>query len=180
MHYVNKSAHIVYTMVLSKSESPRKIPVAVVESGANTFTATQHLLPNTRGETVFDLDKVEIQLDPQVPAAADDWGQYRIQIQRDTGAAPAAMLGNNDDRVLYNATVSMASGTQADDITDVYAAEIGKEHVGYAEYIANDSVYVCVEGTALGGAVTLRGRLIGSIEKLNNQQIMALLTSQLD
>ncbi len=166
--------------VLKEGDTPRRVSLLVTESAANTFTAAQHNLPNARGDTVYDLDKVDVRFVVVNPAAADDFGQYRIQLQRDTGSTPAAFLNSGDQNLLYEAEVLIASGTEAADITMFEIQEIGKDHVGWAEYIANDTVWLCVAGVALASAVVIRGKLTGSVEKLSDKALGALLLSQID
>ena len=166
--------------VLKEGDIPRKIPLLVTEDAANTFTTTQILLPNVKGETVFDLDKVQLNLKPIIPAAVDDWGEYTVQIVRDTGTVPTAILSVEDSRVLYHAVVRTTSGTEAADLIFIDRDEIGKNHLGYAEYIANDSLYMSVLGDAQAVATVVAGWMIGSVEKLTALQVMALLTSQLN
>ncbi len=166
--------------VLKENETPRKIGLQVVESAANTFTAQEILLPNTKGETVFDLDRVEINYAIPIPAAVDDLSSVAVQIQRNTGPTPTALLNLNDQNLLYNADYFVASGTEAADITFAFLQEMGRDHAGWAEYIANDSVWLVVVGNANAAAQTIRGRLIGSIEKLDAKAVTALLLSQID
>lgn len=178
--YFQKYAGETCKMVLKEKDTPRRIGLSVVESAANTFTAQLILLPNSKGESVFDLDKVQLALNPATPAAVDDYGSYRVQIQKDTGTTPAAILGQNDSRVLYDGQVSIASGTEAADFTMIDRHLIGESHEGYAEYIANDQFWLVIQGTAMAAAVTVQGWAIGSVETLTIVQITALLVAQLD
>lgn len=166
--------------VLTEKETPRKIPIVVTESAANTFTQALIQLPNTKGETLFDLDFVNIRLPSNIPAAVDDTGSYRVQIQRDTGTPPTAMINFDDQRVLYDATVEVHSGTEAADIDMIVRDVHGASHAGFAEYVANDTVYFCVQSTAMAAATVIRGKLVGSIESLTTKEITALLLSQLN
>ena len=165
---------------LKESDTPRKVPVVVTESAANTFTAAVQQLPNARGDTVFDLDKVELRMPTVNTAAVADFGEYRVQLQKDTGSTPTALLASSDRNLIYEAVVRIGSSVEADDIIMFEVLEMGEDHVGYAEYIANDSVFLCVEGSALASAAVVRGRLIGSVEKLTDKQIGALLLAEID
>lgn len=166
-------------MVQREKEELRKIGMEVVESAANTFTAKKIELPNTRGNNVFDVDLVEVQLPQKTPAAADDWGHYKVQLQKSTGNVPTAMLDLDESKLLYQADVQVASGTEAADITMVDRQEIGSNQIGHAEYVANDHVYFCIQGTALAGAVTLQGRVRGSVETLSQKELTTLLLNEL-
>jgi len=173
-------AMVLFEGVLKNSDTPRKIPLNLVETGANTFSQVLVPLPNTKGIDVFDLDLVDLRWVSSAPAAAEDTGFVQVQVQRDTGTAPTAMLPAEDTRVLYNGDLLISSGVEAADIdTWVILNEMGKSHVGFAEYITNDQVRLCVEGAAMGGAYRIRGNLIGSIEKLSASQLQALTTAQL-
>ena len=153
--------------------------MSITESAANTFTSQKIELPNVKGINAFDLDKIEFRWSAPAPAFADDYGSTHYQIQKSTGSPPTAMLGYDDDKVLYDLTVDIASGTEAADLRMIVTKEFGEEHVGFAEYIANDEIYLCVQGTSNGAVASGQGKLIGSIEKLSQSELTTLLLNTL-
>lgn len=165
-------------MALKETETPKRVPLRVVESGANTFTAQLILLPNNKGENVFDLDQVELIIGTPAPAAAADHGSIQVQIQLDTGTTPTTMLDPNDQRVKYDSRTFIESAVEAADIANVSREVVGEKTTGFANYIANDQFWLCTQGTAMGGVTAPTGWAIGSVEKLSSAQLLALNTSQ--
>jgi len=166
-------------MALKNNQQPSKVGISITEAAANTFTSQKIELPNVKGLNAFDLDKIEFRWSAPAPAAPDDYGSTHFQIQKSTGSSPTGMLGYDDDKVLYDVTIDTASGTEAADLKMIFYKEFGSEHVGYAEYIANDEVYLCVQGTANGAPASGQGKLIGSIEKLSQSELTTLLLNTL-
>ncbi len=173
-------------LVKRLTEKPIRIGFSLTESSANTFTTGTipivgvPALGIVRGQTVgIGLEIMKVRSSTDIPTVEDDQENTRRgQIVK--GAAPAALIGINDQRNIFDRIVTndnsfttsgSASGLQEnaifDDLTD---------GDGNGELVFDNEIHVSVQGTGNDDAGTFAGYLLAHlVEFTANEAVFEVL-----
>ena len=163
-------------MTLNPKQQPVEIDFTIIEAVVNTYVEIEIDLPvDVNQQTVFDLDEIEYNMLPAFdPVAAGGVSQ----LWQLTFTSQSAILDWDNDQVIAggvrHAHASAAALHSGDRLWELHVKTADR-----ANFIARRSVFLGIDSTNTTVVFAMRGRLVGSILKIKQDQLTQLVLNQL-